>query len=227
MSNVVTGHNSDSSTPSMQRSILSPTTPQSKESQHATSQSQQGHSLPIQVKGIRFNDLCKAYGSVVPPMFCTQSSPSSMPSPSSVVHHEPSFQANAYYQSNIKENSSEQLYEPRGQNGNNLANHFVYVQDHKVEHAEDRGHMSPATGRSGSSSFCNGQLIRMNSNGYGSNCGSNSNVDQAVIVRTATEAKNEDLTNNASSHRSFLREAALNKFRLKRKERCYEKKVLY
>ncbi|KAF7816622.1 two-component response regulator-like APRR5 isoform X1 [Senna tora] len=226
IANVATVYNSDSSTPTMQRSFMSPTTAQSKESELATSHSQQGHSLPIPVKGIRFNDLCKAYGSVLPPMFSTQSGPPSIPR-SSAVHLEPTFQANAYYHANIKENSSEQLFEPRGQNGNNPPNHVVYLQDHKLEQVEDRGHISPATDQSGSSSFCNENLSRMNSIGYGSNCGSNSNVDQAPIVRTASEVRNEDLTNNASSHRSIQREAALNKFRLKRKERCYEKKVRY
>ncbi|KAI9097828.1 hypothetical protein K1719_025599 [Acacia pycnantha] len=218
----------DSSTPSMQRSIVSPTTPQSRESKLASSFSQQPHSLPIPVRGLRVNDLCRTYGSVPPPMFGTESDPPSMPSPRSAVHLESTVQANAYYLSNVKENGSEQLYEARGQSGNNLGSHIVYVQDHKLEHVEDRGHISPATDQSGSSSFCNGNLSRMNSIGYGSNCGSNSNVDQAVIVRTASEVKNyEDLSNIANSHRSILREAALNKFRLKRKERCYEKKVRY
>ncbi|XP_028790773.1 two-component response regulator-like PRR95 isoform X2 [Neltuma alba] len=220
---VATGYNSDSSTPSMQRSIVSPTTAQSKESKLATSFSEQPRSLPIPVRGIRFNDLCKAYGSVPPPMFSTRSDPPLGPNPTSAVS---TFQANAYCLSNGK-NSSEQLYEARGQSGKNLASHIVYVQDHKLEHVEDRGHISPATDLSRSSSFCNGNLSRMNSIGYGSNCGSNGNVDQAVIVRTASEVKNEDLTNNANSHRSIQREAALNKFRLKRKERCYEKKVRY
>ncbi|PWA97128.1 CCT domain, CheY-like superfamily [Artemisia annua] len=55
---------------------------------------------------------------------------------------------------------------------------------------------------SGSSNFCNGgTLARLNSIGSGSN------------------------VNN--SHRSTQREAALNKFRMKRKDRCFDKKVRY
>ncbi|XP_061364055.1 two-component response regulator-like APRR5 isoform X2 [Gastrolobium bilobum] len=227
ISYIATGCNSDNSTPSMQRCIMSPATAQSKESEFATSHSQQGHSLPIPVKGVRFNDLCTPYGSVLPPMFQTQSGPPSMPSPSSVVLLQPTFQVNAFYQSNTKENGSEQLYEPRGQNGNSAPNHIVYTQELRQEHAEDRGHISPATDQSVSSSFCNGNASQLNSIGYGSNCGSSSNVDQVAIVRAASEGKNEDLTTNGNSHRSIQREAALNKFRLKRKERCYEKKVRY
>ena len=224
ISHIVTGCNSDSSAPGMQRCTVSPTTVQSKETELATSHSQQVHALPIPVKGVRFNDLCTAYGSVLPPMFRTQSGPLPMPSPSSVVLLEPNFQ-NAFYQSNVKESSSEQLFEPLGPNGNISQNHIVYTQEHKSEHAEDRGHISPTTDQSVSSSFCNGNSSHLNSIGYGSNCGSSSNVDQVTTVRVASESKNEDLTNIANSHRSIQREAALNKFRLKRKERCYEKKV--
>ncbi|KAK7317073.1 hypothetical protein RJT34_00998 [Clitoria ternatea] len=221
ISHIAAGCNSDSSTPSTQRCI------QSKESEFATSQSQQGQSLPIQVKGVRFNDLYTAYGSILPPMFSTQSDPPSMPSPSSVVLLEPNFQVNAFYQSNMKESTSELQYEPHGPNGSSTPNHIVYAQEHKLEHAEDRGHISPATDQSVSSSFCNGNMSHLNSVGYGSNCGSSNNVDQVSTVRATSEGKNEDLTNNVSSHRSIQREAALNKFRMKRKERCYEKKVRY
>ncbi|KAK7410767.1 hypothetical protein VNO78_01846 [Psophocarpus tetragonolobus] len=227
VSHVTTGCNSDSSTPSMQRCIVSPTTVQSKESELGTSHSQQGHSFPIPVKGVRFNDLCTAYGSVLPSVFRSQSGPPTMPTPNSVVLLEPNFQANAFYQSNMKENCSEQLYEYHAPNGNNSQNHIVYSQEHKTEHAEDRGRISPTADQSVSSSFCNGNANHLNSMGYGSNCGSSSNVDQVNTVRVASENKNVDLTNNANAHRSIQREKALNKFRLKRKERCYEKKVRY
>ncbi|KAI4307024.1 hypothetical protein L6164_030259 [Bauhinia variegata] len=227
VSNIAVGCNSDSSTPSMEMSIVSPATAQSKESELATSHSQQRLSHPIPVKGIRFNDLCTAHGSVLPPIFLEQSGQVSMPSASSAAQHGPSFQANAFYHSNIKENSSEQLYEPHVQNGNNAANQIVHIQKHKLENVEDKGHISSVTDHSACSSFCNGNASHFNSVGYGSNCGSNSNVDQVGGVRAASEGKNEDLKNTGSSHRSIQREAALNKFRLKRKERCYEKKVRY
>lgn len=210
-------HNSDSSIPSMQ-----------KESELATSHSQQRHSLPIPVKGVRFNDLCMAYGSTLPPGFRTQSGPPSMPG--SVVFLEQNFQADAFYQSNVKQNNSEQLYEPRGPNGNSTPNQIMYTQEHKSEHPEDQRLISPTTDQSVSSSFCNnGNASNFNSIGYGSNCGSSGNVEQVATFRTAavSEGKNEELTNSGYSHRAMLREAALNKFRLKRKERCYEKKVRY
>ncbi|CAL5204149.1 unnamed protein product [Lathyrus oleraceus] len=220
-------HNSDSSIPSMQKCNISPATAQSKESELATSQSQQGHSLPIPVKGVRFNDLCVAYGSTLPQGFCTQSGPPSMPG--SVVFLEQNFQADAFYQPNVKENNSD---EPRCPNGNSTPNQNVYTQEHRSEHAEDQRLISPTTDQSVSSSLCNnGNASHLNSIGYGSNCGSSSNVENVAAFRTSavSDGKNEDLTNGgySHSHRSMLREAALNKFRLKRKERCYEKKVRY
>lgn len=220
-------HNSDSSIPSMQKCNISPATAQSKESELATSHSQQGHSLPIPVKGVRFNDLCMAYGSTLPQRFCTQSGPSSMPG--SVVFIEQNFQADAFYQPN-KENNLEQVYEPRCPNGNSIQNQIVHTQEHRSEHAEDQRLISPTTDHSVSSSFCNnGNASHLNSIGYGSNCGSSNNVENVAAFRTSavSDGKNEDLTNGgySLSHRSMLREAALNKFRLKRKERCYEKKV--
>jgi pseudo-response regulator 5 len=150
--------------------------------------------------------------------------------PGSVVFLEQSFQADAFYQSNVKENNnnSEQIYEPRGLNGNSTPNKMVYTQEHKSEHGEDQRLISPTTDQSVSSSFCNnGNASHLNSIGYGSNCGSSSNVEQVTTFRTSvvSDGKNEDLINGGHSHRSILREAALNKFRLKRKERCYEKKV--
>ncbi|XP_058786677.1 two-component response regulator-like APRR9 isoform X2 [Vicia villosa] len=222
-------HNSDSSVPSMKKCNISPATAQSKESELATSHSQQGHSLPIPVKSVRFNDLCMAYGSTLPQGFCTQSGPPSMPG--SVVFLEQNFQADAFYQPN-KENNSEQVYEPRCPNGNSTQNQIVHTQEHRSEHAEDQRLISPTTDQSVSSSLCNnGNASHLNSIGYGSNCGSSSNIENVAAFRTSavSDGKNEDLTNGgySLSHRSMLREAALNKFRLKRKERCYEKKVRY
>ncbi|KAL2339542.1 hypothetical protein Fmac_007482 [Flemingia macrophylla] len=228
ISQVATGCNSDGSTPNIQNRIMSPAAIQSKECELATTESHQGHSLPIQVKGVRFNDIFAAYGSVHPSVFRAQSGPPAMPSPSSVVLLEPNFQLNAFYQSNMKESTSEQLYEPHGPNRNSNQSHIVYTQEkHKSEHAEDRGHISPTTDQSVSSSFCNGNASHLNTIGYGSNFGSSSNVEHVTTVLAASEANNDDLTNNGNSHRSIQREAALNKFRLKRKERCYEKKVRY
>jgi pseudo-response regulator 5 len=233
LSNIVAGYSSD--TPgipqSAQRSIISLATGQSKESEGATSCSQQRlFPVPVPVKGIRINNLFTGFGSVLPPIFSTQSGPSPMPSPSSFTQQDPSFRVNMFYQSNLENSNFEQQHDPHSQNTNNAADQTINKQEHKLDSLEDRGHISPATDQSASSSFCNGGVSRHNSIGYGSTCGSNSNADNIAFVGAASESKNEEglfTPTTGTSHRSIQREMALNKFRLKRKERCYEKKVTF
>ncbi|CAK7324302.1 unnamed protein product [Dovyalis caffra] len=227
----VNGYNSDAFclAPSTQRSAISLTAGQSKESEFATSSSgQKVFPVQIPVKDARFNNLCNSYGSVYPPIFCKQSGLSPMMSTSSASQQEPAYKANPFQHSNYG-STSEQLYGQLGQNANDSTNGSLQKQENKLDSLEDRGHISPATDQSASSSFCNGAASHFNSMGYGSTSGSNSNVDQVANVRAASESKNEGgvFTHNSNSHRSIQREAALNKFRLKRKERCYEKKVRY
>ncbi|CAL1404398.1 unnamed protein product [Linum trigynum] len=103
-------------------------------------------------------------------------------------------------------------------------------QDHKLD---EWRRVSPMTDQTGSNSLCNGAINHFNSSmGYGSTSGSMSNAEQVGMVNgaPAAESTNEEgpFTHTPNSHhRSMLREAALNKFRLKRKERCFEKKVRY
>ncbi|MED6150674.1 hypothetical protein PIB30_074660 [Stylosanthes scabra] len=92
-------------------------------------------------------------------------------------------------------------------------------------------HDSAAAGQSASTSF---YLENHNSSGaYGSiGSGSDANATSAVVTKNNPESfadssqHSHDGFRGMDSHRSSQREAALTKFRLKRKERCYEKKVL-
>ncbi|OMO97792.1 hypothetical protein COLO4_14371 [Corchorus olitorius] len=125
-------------------------------------------------------------------------------------------------------NNSGQLYDRLASNTNQSTNQPLHKLD-RFDSIEDRGHISPTTDQSASSSFCNGSLSQLNSIGYGSAGASNGNLDQVSGVRAPPESKNDDnfLSPSGNSHRSIQREAALTKFRLKRKDRCYEKKVRY
>lgn len=134
---------------------------------------QRVYPVQVPVKGIRFNNLPSGYGSILPPVFCTQSGPSPTPSPSSV-----------------------------DQNAKNSTNQ----EQPKLD--------SSTTEQSTNSSFCNGAI---NSVGSLSICG----------IDGSGNGKNEDLFARDGSSQRSLREAALNKFRMKRKDRCYEKKVRY
>ncbi|KAJ4726760.1 Two-component response regulator [Melia azedarach] len=231
-SNIVSGRNSDApvATLSTQRSINSVPTVQSKQSELAASCPQQRVCpAPVSVKGMKLNSLCSSYGSVLPHMFGAQSGLSPTPSPSSANQQESTFRVNPTHCSNSEYSNCTRLYDQLGGNAINSTNQTVHKRDHKLESLEDQGHICPATDQSASSSFCNGALSRLNSFGYGSTCGSNSNVDQVAVGKPAAESKNEEglFPSNGNSHRSTQREAALTKFRLKRKDRCYEKKVRY
>ncbi|KAK3042066.1 hypothetical protein RJ639_001768 [Escallonia herrerae] len=176
--------------------------------------------VPVPVRGT--TRLSTAYGSVLPPIYCTQSGPSSMPSPGSSGPPESSFQANPFYHFNPESRNSEQVNNMIDQNTSNATGQTEHRQGRKVEKTEDRGHFSSATDQSASSSFCNGTLSHLNS--MGSGCNGNANF--APVGRPATRCRNEaTLMQDGNSDRSTLREAALNKFRMKRKDRCYEKKV--
>ncbi|PON83671.1 Two-component response regulator [Trema orientale] len=235
VSNVATtGLNFNSGAPgpsiSTPKSVITLATGQSNHSEVATYCPQQRiFPLPIPVKGIRINNQSTGYGSVVPSMFCSQSGSSSLVSPGSVAQQEPSFLINSFYQTNPEKNKSEQAYDSLCRNANIATNQAIHNQGHKSDFLEDHGHISPTTDQSASSSLCNGNASHLNSVGYGSACGSNSNVDQVALVRTASGSKNDEsyFTNNGNSHRSIQREAALTKFRMKRKDRCFEKKVRY
>ncbi|TYG91643.1 hypothetical protein ES288_A12G278900v1 [Gossypium darwinii] len=140
--------------------------------------------------------------------------------PSSVNQQEPTFGVNPFHHSSLEMNSSRQFYDRLASGTNQM--------DQMLDSVEDKGHISPTVNQSGTSSFCNGSISQLNGIAYGSSSASYSNVDQ-VIVRASTERKNDDNipAPAGNSHRSIQREAALTKFRLKRKDRCYEKKVRY
>ncbi|KAF8379819.1 hypothetical protein HHK36_029268 [Tetracentron sinense] len=191
-------------------------------------------SVPVPVRGIRFDSPCAGFGAVLPPIFYTQSGPPPVWNSNSDSQQEPSFRIHSSHQSNPETNNSELVHHALDQNANNSTNHSRPEQEHNLEYLEDRRHVSPATVQSASSSFCNGAISHLNSSGCGSICnGSNVNVTPATLSGTAEECGNNegilihDGSRMMNSHRSTQREAALTKFRLKRKDRCYDKKVRY
>ncbi|GLU12105.1 hypothetical protein SLE2022_288110 [Rubroshorea leprosula] len=223
LSIVINGNNSDTPSPTLTTpSTISLAIGQTKHSEITASCPQQRlFPAPVQVKGIRMSNLCAGYNSVPPPIFCAQSSVSPVPNPGSSNQQEHAFRVNLF-------NKSQQLYDRLAPNANHSTNQSMHKLD-RLDSFEDRGHISPATDQSASSSLCNGVRAHINGIGYGNSCTSNGDVNQVAVVNASVERKKEDglLSPNGTSHRSIQREAALTKFRLKRKDRCYEKKVRY
>ncbi|KAF3432738.1 hypothetical protein FNV43_RR23840 [Rhamnella rubrinervis] len=227
ISNISTGYSYNCDTLGTQKSVISLPTGQSNNSEIVTFCPQQRvFPVPVPAKGARFNNICTGNGSVIPSVFCSQSSQPSMLSPGSTAQQESTFLFNKFYQKNLEMSKSEQVYDSHCQNSDFAADQNMHRQEQNLDSLEDRGLISSATDQSATSSFCNGTASHLNSIGYGSACGSNSNIDQISVVRTTSDSKNEEsfLTPNGNSYRSIQREAALTKFRMKRKDRCYEKK---
>lgn len=135
---------------------------------------QRTFSVPVPVRGMRFDGICSGYGSIMHPMYYTQSAP---------------------------HNISERFPEPIDRSANNSSGQPGQKQEQKMEKMDDRGHLSSANDQSGSS-----------------------NLNQVAAFRGNQEGL---FIQSGNSQRSIQREAALNKFRLKRKDRCFEKKVSY
>ncbi|CAJ1950551.1 unnamed protein product [Sphenostylis stenocarpa] len=104
-------------------------------------------------------------------------------------------------------------------------------EDTDLDHAR---HDSPAADHSAGNSICHDAANHINNSAYGSmDSGNDGNATSAIGSKNNPEGFSDNVYHNydgfraIDSHRSSQREAALNKFRLKRKERCFEKKVRY
>lgn len=212
---------------SYERKVVSPSMTLSKEveNEYQTS-SQRLFPIPLPVRGIR-GDICSSsagYGSRFPP---TVRTPSPSPSPSSADQH-----MNSFYQFSVDLVNRGHHYQPIDQSTRISSNQPINKQDLESEPLEDRAQFSLATDQSASSTLCNGTVGHLSGYGfgYGTIVGSSLNVQQDAVVPGGPDSGSEQggqTTHELSRQRSLLREAALNKFRLKRKERCFEKKVRY
>ncbi|XP_022924764.1 two-component response regulator-like PRR95 isoform X2 [Cucurbita moschata] len=122
-------------------------------------------------------------------------------------------------------------------NARKVGHQYVENTDNTIERvAEELKHDSPsAATHSASSSLCN-ETDHINSNTNGSICNqTEGNTSSSVADDKTAASENMNASNvftyegskGLDSSRSRHREAALEKFRLKRKGRCYEKKVRY
>ncbi|KAE7999284.1 hypothetical protein FH972_003732 [Carpinus fangiana] len=162
-----------------------------------------------------------------PSMLFTQSGlpPVSSPKPTCERHHSP-FPSSASVQSNPEIPNSELGYHQSDETTNNSIHQAVH-EENDLEHVEEIKDGFPAAGQNTTSSLCYGAVDHTDA--YGS---SSTRRDETATA-TAPESWNEsglsvhDVSRGMDSLRATQREAALTKFRLKRKDRCFEKKVRY
>ncbi|XP_042481204.1 two-component response regulator-like APRR9 [Macadamia integrifolia] len=189
---------------------------------------------PVPIRGVNFDGLYASYAAVLPPMFYSESGQLPLWGQSTGSQQEPTTLClNSSHQSN-PETQYEQVCHYQDQNADSSTNRTLHEQAHNVEVLEDPSDVSPPTGQSANSSICNGAGSYLNSNGCGSVCnGNNENITAVVAAGATAESRSgeslfvHDRVGGMDPHRSTQREAALNKFRLKRKDRCFEKKVRY
>ncbi|KAI3889861.1 hypothetical protein MKW92_033457 [Papaver armeniacum] len=172
-----------------------------------------------------FDSLCPSYGTPLPPMLYTHSCPPSLWSAKAVVHQNTFFE-NSHCQAKPESNQFHQVRDKNGENGSGQV--MNKRQKLNVEYVENQVHVTTDTDQSSrSSSLCNDGASNFNSIGYARNCnGSNGNVIPAAAAKATAEGGHNGIKGMDTLH-TTQRELALNKFRLKRKDRCFDKKVRY
>lgn len=178
--------------------------------------------LPIPVRGIRFEGPSSAYSSMIAPILRMPSGISPLQNPGSATPRESSYQANPFLMLNCESRSSQQLHSQSDQNNSDSTTYNEGIRGNKSEPTIDCRRFHSATDQTTNSSCCNGDLNRVHLS-----YGSNGNIS-LPLGKTLAECRKEESfqTPDGNSHRS-QREAALTKFRQKRKDRCFEKKVRY
>lgn len=186
----------------------------------------------IPVPGVRFDNIFAGYSHIFPSIFYTKSGlqPAWSPNSSHQKEHHP-FPISASVHSNPDVHDSEQVYGRTGEINHNSVDQTVCEQS-KGRPLEQLRHGSPAGNQSSNSGLCNG-LANNSSSGTYSRIDRNSSSAKASGTGTVPQNLNgctlfiHDGFNGISARHSSQRDAALTKFRLKRKDRCYDKKVRY
>ncbi|KAJ4831530.1 hypothetical protein Tsubulata_048224 [Turnera subulata] len=190
----------------------------------------------VQVPGVNLDNISSGYGHGFPSVYYAQPSMPSAWSPKLANQREQSpFQSSTSQYSNSEVNNSEQNHRRSDETTNHSAEQSAQRQNN-VEAVEELKSGSPAAGQSTSSSLCNSVANPNHSSAYGSLCSRSDGNDNSAVTAEkslAPESSSDggflihDRFRGMDSLRSSQREAALTKFRLKRKDRCYEKKVRY
>ncbi|TKY64158.1 Two-component response regulator PRR95 [Spatholobus suberectus] len=173
----------------------------------------------------------EGHGNVFTSVFYAQSGIHPMWNPKPVCQNESSpFPTSISSQSNPESHNSDQYHDQ-----SNDASYTGLNQNVKDNTDSDHTrHDSPAADQSAGDSLCHDAANHVNSSAYGSmDSGNDGNATSAVVAKNNPEGFSDSGCHNydefrvTDCHRSSQREAALTKFRLKRKERCFEKKVRY
>lgn len=170
--------------------------------------------FPIPIGGISLDSMVNDCGPLMQPLFYPHSSHPFW-SHSQSICQEATMPTSSSNQSEPKNVNSIQVEGKDNQSVKSPAHHSVQIQEETSQHLDVEKHMSSAAVESGSS-FCN----------------SGRNPSESAGQAISESANNEGIFTHkenklAEIHCLSPREVALNKFRLKRKDRCFEKKVRF
>ncbi|XP_017985433.1 PREDICTED: two-component response regulator-like APRR3 isoform X3 [Theobroma cacao] len=192
----------------------------------------------IPVPGVRLDDMYAGCKNVFPHIYYAQSGlpPAWSPKPAGQREYS-SFPVSTSVHSNPDVHDSEQGYHRSDEATNCSIDRTVQEQNKQDPVGEPRC-SSTIADQSACSSLSNGVVNHENSSAQGgvstrSDASASATFVAAVDNGTITESFNDsnffnhDGLKGMDTHRSSQREAALTKFRLKRKDRCFEKKVRY
>ncbi|GMI73674.1 hypothetical protein HRI_001036700 [Hibiscus trionum] len=192
----------------------------------------------IPVPGVRMHDMYVACKNIIPQVDYGQTglSPVWRPKPAGQRECFP-FPLTTSMHSNLESNDSEQGYHQKNDEATNCSIDETVQEQDKQELVGELRYCSPITDQSAYSSLCNGTGNNENSTalvGVSSRSDASASASfSAAVDKGTNKASFND--SNFFSHdglkgmdtRSGQREAALTKFRLKRKDQCFEKKVRY
>lgn len=180
-------------------------------------------SQPISVRGVRFENVINGFGAVMPQMYSAQSGLSPLPSPGAASHSQSFAYLNPFHQADHQPTNYQSFCDLLDQRIGCTMNQHDNKQGQKQEKFDDREHASFTNDQSPNSGYYNGYTSLHHSIGSGDV----GKINLMSVVNATSDAASEDgvHVHESGSSRSMQREAALTKFRLKRKERCFEKKV--
>lgn len=181
----------------------------------------------IPFPGVKFDSFFTGHGQVFPPIIYTQSDFPPLRNPKGQWEQSP-FLISSSLHSGSEIYNTHLSYNPYEKTTNHSSGHTVREEDKKFESVLGDGSATP--GLSCISSLCDGNLSNKVDSGASENkCHARDGdaTPAASSVRSVSESVNDNGLGGKDSHCPSQREAALLKFRLKRKDRCYDKKVRY
>ncbi|KAF3439783.1 hypothetical protein FNV43_RR18061 [Rhamnella rubrinervis] len=187
----------------------------------------------IPITGVRFDNLSSGNGQLYPSFFYTQQSLSSILSPKSSCLREKSPFSTSIHSNHDTHNSEHGCH--RFEENTNYSTDQDEPEQNNLDRMEELTPGSPADDQSASGNLCNGAAYDINSaadtvdNRSDGNATLGMAVGKAIAPYSVTDTSLlvHERIRGMDSLRSSQREAALTKFRLKRKDRCFEKKVRY